>query len=350
MYRLSQASFWIIILTCISVGQVLAQPLGGKTGFEMLNLPASPLLGGIGGMNVSTLTDDPAIQQASPALLSSQAHKRLSFNYMNQVTGINVVGISSAYALDSNTTFGAQLNYLGYGKMTETDVAGNVLGTFQAQDFSLGVVGSQQRGPFRLGAGLKFVNSQIASFSSMAFALDLGVLYHVKGSNFSAGLAAKNVGFPITRFSSSSNARLPLNVQLGASYKLAHMPLRFSVTAHTIQQWDIFYNDPNSRLYLDASGVPGPPSQNFLDQTFRHLVFGGEFLFSPNFNIRLGYNHLLARELGLEGARALNGWSGGFMMRIKSLEINYTHAFYHTGSAVAYLGVGTSLQRVLGWE
>ena len=40
----------------------------------------------------------------------------------------------------------------------------------------------------------------------------------------------------------------------GPSIKPEHLPLRFSITAHHLQQLDIVYLDPNQRGQLDENG------------------------------------------------------------------------------------------------
>nr|GFB42361.1 ATP-dependent protease ATP-binding subunit HslU [Tanacetum cinerariifolium] len=47
---------------------------------------------------------------------------------------------------------------------------------------------------------------------------------------------------------------LPVDVQLGTTIKPEHMPLRFTLTAHHLQQWNIQYLDPNDRGSTNAAG------------------------------------------------------------------------------------------------
>ncbi|HSI90363.1 MAG TPA: hypothetical protein VK927_04560, partial [Adhaeribacter sp.] len=79
----------------------------------------------------------------------------------------------------------------------------------------------------------------------------------------------------------------------------------------------------------------------------RHFVVGGEFMFSPNFNVRFGYNHLRRRELRTENKAGGAGLSVGAMIRIKGFELDYSRAYYHVSGGANYFTVSTSLSRFL---
>ena len=65
-----------------------------------------------------------------------------------------------------------------------------------------------------------------------------------------------------------------------------------------------------------------------------------------NFQLRIGYNHLLRQELKLETASGGAGFSFGFMLKIKKFEFSYGRALYHTAGGSNVLQLNTDLS---GW-
>jgi hypothetical protein len=61
------------------------------------------------------------------------------------------------------------------------------------------------------------------------------------------------------------------------------------------------------------------------DILFRHLNVGAEIIFSQNFQIQLGYNDLLRKEMAFTVRPGLAGFSFGALMRIKSITLAYAH-------------------------
>ena len=136
---------------------------------------------------------------------------------------------------------------------------------------------------------------------------------------------------------------MPLDVQLGTSFKPEHLPFRFSFTAHHLQQLDIVYLDPNQRGQLDENGEEIKPRKTLGDKIARHFVVGGELLLSKNLNVRLGYNHLQRRELRLENTSGGAGFSFGVMLRISQFQLDYTHAGYHASGGANYFTIARNL-------
>ena len=62
---------------------------------------------------------------------------------------------------------------------------------------------------------------------------------------------------------------------------------------------------------------------------FNHIVIGTEFLFSKNFNVRLGYDFLSRNILQPESRPGTTGISWGVGFKVKSLMINYSNSKYH---------------------
>ena len=128
---------------------------------------------------------------------------------------------------------------------------------------------------------------------------------------------------------------MPLDIQLGVSFKPERMPLRLSITAHQLQNFDIAFDDPSDDGKVDALGNPLDEEISFADKLARHFTLGGEFVFSKNLNLRVGYNFLKRRELALESRQALVGFSFGFMVRIKKFEFAFSRNTQFVGGGVS---------------
>ena len=234
------------LLLCLMITLPLsAQIKGAGSGvFHFLNLPASSRLNALGGENVSISDDDISMAFINPALLTAHTDKVLQLNYAYYLAGTMFGSAMYGHNYRDNY-FGAAVHYLDYGKMSYADENGNLLGTtFTAKDICVNLMYARQLGPlFRVGATLKPIFSVYEQYTSFAMGADIGGHFQTADSTFQMGLALRNVGWQLKSFYEEDFGQhtemLPLNLELGLSYRLAHAPLRFSFTAHNLQRWDI---------------------------------------------------------------------------------------------------------------
>jgi hypothetical protein len=335
-----------LLLSCtllLVIGNVARAQIGGKSSFEFLNNPLNARVAGIGGVNISLGDYDVNMVYSNPALLNSNMAGNLSISYAPLYAGINTTSLAYAHDFNKKGVWATNFTYLNYGTMQETDDAGNVIGEFGAADYQAGVSHARQIDNFSLGATLRVAGSVIESYTAHAVTLDAGAVFKHPDKEFSAGIVVRNIGYVFDRFTPDIRPNLPFNVQMGMSYKLEHMPLRFSLTAHHLQQLDIVYLDPDKKGIINANGEEVKPKKSLGDKVARHFVLGGEFVFSKNFNLRLGYNHLMRRELRLENRGGASGFSLGFMARVKSFELAYSRAWYHIAGGTNYLTITSNL-------
>ena len=132
----------------------------------------------------------------------------------------------------------------------------------------------------------------------------------------------------------------PINVQAGATYKLRHMPIRFSLTLHNLQQLDIVYLDNNLSTRTGPDGNPIVEKKKVSEKIFRHFIIGTELVFSKHFVIRAGYNHLIRKELKLPVAPAgPSGYNMGVVLSLKKINLEYSHSFTSFAAGANHLGV-----------
>ncbi len=321
--------------------------IGGRRNFEFLQVPGNARLAGLGRVNVSLHQGDPNVLWQNPALIDSASSRKFGFNYTPYFADIKNTHLSYVHQVPKLGTFGAGLNYMAYGSFEETDASGQVLGTFAANDYAFTVSYAHQIKYFRMGINLKFIGSQIATYNASALAVDIGGAFVHPKYDWTIGLVFKNIGLVLSDYNDFTQSRLPFEVQLGTSFKPKYMPFRFSLTLQQMQQFDITYLDPLQDVTFDANGNTVPREKNFGDNLLRHFVIGGELMPDKAFSIRLGYNHLINRELREEGASRLNGFSYGFRIRIKGQEFAFSRASYHAAGGRNFLSLYLDFNRVL---
>jgi hypothetical protein len=320
---------------------------GGFGTFRFLQLPVSPRLNALSGINVSSSHLDATAASQNPALLDKEHHSSLSFNHQLYFAGVQHGFFSYAhhlkkYDLNLHTGF----HYLNYGNFRQFDEFELETGSFSAGDFAW-IIGASKSIYERLqvGMNLKLVNSAIAEYSSFGMAVDLGARYHIDEKNLSLGFVISNAGAVFSRFTEDISQRMPYDVRLGISKKLSKAPIAFSITAHHLHRWNLMYDNPekdNNNLFQPTE----PDTRwDWLENFFRHLNFGAEIYVgkSQNFIIRAGYSHLRRRDMSVQNFRSIAGMSGGFGFRVKKFRVDYGFSTYHLAGASHHFGVSTLL-------
>jgi len=334
----------VLAAALVCTGLSASAQIGGKRTFSFLEMPVGAKMAAIGGVNVTSPGADMTMTFANPALLNEEMVGRAAFNHAWFLADVrqNVLG----YTFDTEKLgpFAVGLHHINYGKMTETDATGAELGEFSASDYAFQVSHAQTTGVFTLGATAKFAVSSIAGQTSTAGLVDIGGIFKHPENDLQIGLVLKNIGYNLKHFNGGERQPMPFDAQLGVSYKLEHMPLRFSLTAHRLYEFDIVYLDPNKKSnQLSADNTEVQEEKTLGDKVLRHFVVGGEFLLSKNLNFRVGYNHLRRRELRMEDRAGGAGLSFGGVIRIKSFEFAFTKAYYHVAGSTTFLAVSANV-------
>lgn len=295
----------------------------GEGTYRFLNFPYSAKTAGIGGENISVFTDNPSQLINNPALFRGAMRNALSLTYVNYLADANGGVASYAFTPDSLNYFGFNFMFMGYGDLEGYDKYGTPMGDFSAGDFAWNLVyGRYLGGGVSLGVSMKPVYSHIDTYSSFGLAFDVGAAFLREDWGFSAGFAVRNFGLRFTDYyDDQPSERLPWNMQIGVSKKLAHAPFRFSISYDHLNDWNLKYTKAAS-LSGEAEDVL------FADMLFRHFVFGVEILFSKYFHIDVGYNHRRNREYALANARAINGFSFGAGFAVYKFNLDAAYAQY----------------------
>ena len=120
----------------VSLASAAAAAQDGSTAYNFLNVSSSARIYGLGGMNISLVDDDITTTDQNPALLGQEMSGQISLNYMHYIGGSNFAGVRYAHKIASHGAMLFNVQYFGYGSMKETDVEGNITGSFSPKDLN----------------------------------------------------------------------------------------------------------------------------------------------------------------------------------------------------------------------
>ncbi len=315
--------FNIILLTAFT--SAVYPQTGGDNVYEFLNLTPSGLISSLGGANVSLSAGNLNTAYHNPALLDKESAGCLALSYSNYLAGINYGMAIYSLSLPGAGNIAAGITYLNYGSFIESNASGVVTGTFTASEYAFNIIYSwQPDSVFSFGINFKPVLSHLEKYTSLGVAFDIGAGWRSKSRLISAGLVIRNAGFQITRYAGEPGQKLPFEIQAGATAKLAHAPLRFSLTARHLEKFDLTW-DYETDTPGDSQGTSG----SFPDNLLRHFVAGVELIPHRNFYFSAGYNHQRRKELKTTSSASSAGLSWGFGINTTIFDLEYGRAVYH---------------------
>ena len=320
----------------------------GRSVFSFMGLPVSARLNALGGSSVSLSDGDVSMAMCNPALLHANSHQVLQLNYSYYLPGtmfgsalyghnfrdINAlrehsIETEAVDAPERPNYFAVGIHYLDYGRMSYADETGNLTGGhFGARDILIDVMYARQLGRlFKVGVTLKPVYSIYESYTSFAIGADVGAHFQSPDSTFQMGLVLANIGWQLKSFYSSEDGSgheiLPLNLQLGLSYRVKHTPLRFHLQIHNMQTWYLNYEWTSSDKSLTTGDVLSHDIP-WYDMMFRHTIWALEIVpKSEKFYLALSYNHRRRAEMQLVDQRSLAGLALGAGVRIKQARVDF---------------------------
>ena len=283
-----------------------------QTSYTFLRLPLSAHAAALGGDNITMTDDDVMMMFHNPALITGTSVGTLGLQYMNYMSGCNNVSAAYNMLVKEKWNIGIGIDYMGYGSIRHTDADNNDMGTYNASEMAFyGTLGYELASNLAGGISLKYVYGNISSYNSMAVAVDLGLNYYLPESEWSFGIAVKNLGGQIMAYDEKFEA-LPLDVQAGVSKRLTGSPVRLSATLSDL---------------------------NHLDYKFlNHLCLAAEFIISDEIYVGGGYNFRRADEMkvqeGTEGLSARGaGLSFGGGINLEKIKINLAYSKLHVSTA-----------------
>ncbi|MBI5020321.1 MAG: type IX secretion system protein PorQ [Ignavibacteriales bacterium] len=291
--------FHILILLVFTSVAAFGQ---GNTVYEFLRNEPSARVAALGGSFLMA-TDDPNTIFYNPAGITTLSSTKLSVGFMKHLLDINAGILSYGMELKDIGMIGAGVKYINYGDFKRTGEEGQDLGTFSAGEFAFVLgYGDKLLDNLSYGANAKFVYSSIAEVNSSGAALDFGLSYSAIPGRLHVGASVMNLGTQLDPYM-NTREKLPVDVAIGAAVYPEHLPAIVFIDFHKLTESE----------------------KKFINH-FKQFSVGVEFLASPNFQLRVGYNNERRQELELGQTAGMAGFSigGGFFNDMYNIDYGFT--------------------------
>ncbi|NND71010.1 MAG: type IX secretion system protein PorQ [Rhodothermales bacterium] len=316
------------IIACLSLATSAFAQVGQPTAFSFLRLEPSATSASLGGSVVASATDDISSFLYNPARLTPDMAGNVSLTYLNHLADVNSGLVAYVYNSDKlSTTFGGAIRYMSWGTIKRTDELGIESGDFNASGLALTANASRAYDErTRYGASVHLIHSGIDTYGATALAFDLGLQYQVASSGFTAGASLSNAGVTLSSLGSTSDD-LPVDLRIGASKQLQHLPLLVSVGLFNLTDFE--------KINEDASRV---------DDILHHLAIGGEFQFGSSFDLRFGYNHRRHDELKTKTRLDFAGFAMGAGIVVRKIRVDYARTSWSESGSLNQFTVTTRVR------
>lgn len=322
------------LLLAVLPATALAQEYASA--FNTLRLPASSHAAALGGQNVTLIEDEPTAGWYNPALYANVSDLSAGLDFMTYAAGSTWMGAHFVKAFGERHTMAVGVQYMNYGKMDETDEAGNTLGQFSAKDIVIGAGYSYLLSDrWTGGANLKMMVSNLADYTALAAAIDVSVNYYDDENDLSVSASLQNIGTQLKAYHDGQRTHLPFTLALGFSKGMAHLPVRFHVTMTDVTRWKSSYYVLPENKDKDKSDKVG-----FGKIALNHFVLGLDILPTDYLYLSVGYNFRRAYELKASGSSHLAGLSAGAGVNVKHFKFGVSYAKYHQASNSIMANVG----------
>ncbi|WP_337771449.1 type IX secretion system protein PorQ [Prevotellamassilia timonensis] len=322
------------LLLAVLPATALAQEYASA--FNTLRLPASSHAAALGGQNVTLIENEPTAGWYNPALYANVSDLSAGLDFMTYAAGSTWMGAHFVKAFGERHTMAVGAQYMNYGKMDETDEAGNTLGQFSAKDIVIGAGYSYLLSDrWTGGANLKMMVSNLADYTALAAAIDVGVNYYDDENDLSVSASLQNIGTQLKAYHDGQRTHLPFTLALGFSKGMAHLPVRFHVTMTDVTRWKSSYYVLPENKDKDKSDKVG-----FGKKALNHFVLGLDILPTDYLYLSVGYNFRRAYELKASGSSHLAGLSAGAGVNVKHFKFGVSYAKYHQASNSIMANVG----------
>ena len=292
-----------------------------QTAYNFLRLPVSAHVAALGGDNISLIEDDATLIFHNPALINDVSDKTINLNFMTYMQGAKTASAAFIKAAGDRGTWGVTAQYMDYGSMKETNADNQELGTFSARDIVLGgTFAYALTNTISGGVTAKVISSHIAGYSSLAVGVDLGANYFNEDLDLSISAVARNLGGQVKAYDDEFE-RIPFDLQLGATKRIGHSPLRFSATLSRLTDW----------------------SEGFS----RHLAIGADILLGENIYVAAGYNFRRTSEMKIsdgDGSSAHGaGLSIGAGLSLERFKLHVAYGKYHVSASSIVINISYTL-------
>ncbi len=333
----------IIIIAFFLPLSILAQ-VGGINAFSFVDVALSPRIEAMGGSAIAIIDNDVTLVQSTPSLLNSAMDNELAFLVTDYFSDVNVLGFSYVKQLKGIGVFSASLKAINYGDFEHNDEAGNNVGSFSAHDqvITLGF-GKPLNKNITLGINVNLLNSQYEVYHAFAIASNVSASYYHAEKQFTSTLLFKNIGRQLIAYTDEKES-LPFDIQFGLSKELKHLPFRYSLTFHHLNQFDIKSPYKLTSQTNIETGALEIKEESIAKTALRHLIIGGELNpFRKSLFLRGGFNFQRRFDMSLSTYPSLVGFSWGIGFKVSKFRLDYSRASYHLSGAPNNFSIATNL-------
>lgn len=311
---MKSAAIITLLVLSVFIGNLFSQNT-----YEFLRIDMSARAASLGGTFVSN-HDDPNIIFYNPAGINLLTESPISFSFVKHVLDINLASLSYSTEFENIGRFGGAIKYINYGTFVRATEDGMREGEFGAGDvaFILSYANSLDLN-FNYGANIKFIYSKIDDRNSTGIAFDLGLNYFVPEQDLSVGFAAMNIGSQISSYYEEKE-QLPLDVIVGVSKKLQHLPLRLSLDFHKLNA-----------------------ERDDFVQRFKAFSVGAEFTLSKVLRLRFGYDNEKRSDLKIGTSAGIAGFNAGLGALVSNYTFDYGFSSLGAIGALHRVTISTKL-------
>jgi hypothetical protein len=287
--------------------------------YEFLELDNSARAGALAGSFVSN-NDDPNVIFYNPAGIGLLTENPISFSYVKHLLDINLTSLAYSTEIQGIGRVAGAIKYINYGDFVGANDDGEKTGNFSAGEvaFVLGYANTLDEN-FYYGVNGKVIYSSIAGYTSTGIAADLGLHYIIPDEEFDVGFAILNAGSQLSEYGSTKES-LPLDIVIGASKRLAHLPLRLSLDFHKLNE-----------------------KRDDFGSKFRAFTIGAEFTLSKALRLRLGYNNEMRKDLKIGTTSGVAGLNIGVGLVISKYVFDYGFSSMGLVGGLHRVSISTSL-------
>ena len=319
-HRLLPLCLCLIVFTLLAPFSTLSAQ-ESQTAYNFLRLPVSAHAAALGGDNISLVDDDATLIFQNPALINDVSDRTINLNFMTYMEGAKTASAAFLKAAGERGTWGVTAQYMDYGSMKETTADNQELGTFSARDIAIGgTFAYALTNELSGGVTAKFITSYIGSYNSLALGVDLGINYYHEDYDLSLSAVARNLGGQFKAYKDDFD-RIPLDLQIGATKRIGHSPLRVSATMSRLNDW----------------------SEGF----GRHFAIGADVLLGQSIYVAAGYNCRRASELKISDAEGSSahgaGLSIGAGLSLERFKLHVAYAKYHVSASSILINISYAL-------
>ena len=300
----------LLALVILLFAGIFSEAFGAKgSPFHFLRYVSNARLGGLSGAVVA-MDGDAGGLFYNPASIRTVGEKKFQTTYLKHALDINSGAVSYIKDDVMDGTIAGAIAYTNYGSFDYRDAIGNADGgSFSANDIALSFsYGNDLDSNFYYGVSAKFIFVTMEKQSTVAFAVDAGLLYQMADGRTNLGLSVLHAGYQISEIY-DERADMPVDIRAGFNHRLRGLPVLFNMNFHHLgDEYDSFF------------------------ERFENIAIGGEIFIGKYVRARVGFDNAIRKMASPSSDKKFSGFSFGLGLELDKLHVDY--ALQKVGTAI----------------